>query len=237
MANAIIHARGGSKRIPKKNIKLFHGKEMIAHPIKACLDSNIFKNVFVSTDCKEIAKIATNHGAKVPYLREAKFADDYSNTSEVLINDLKKLKLLNIHSEYTCCLYGTSAFTSPTHLIDALTLLKENKKTCSIIPITTYDFSIFRSFKYQKNCITPFYPDKILKRSQDLEEGYHDIGQFYWINNSIFEKEKTLYSNNSLGFKVSRKCIQDIDTPEDWEIAEHIYPLFKKKFYKSPLGK
>jgi N-acylneuraminate cytidylyltransferase len=228
MANlAIIPARGGSKRIPRKNIKYFLGKPIIAYSIEAAIKSGLFDEIMVSTDDEEIAKIAINYGAKVPFLRSSKNADDYATTFDVIKEVVSKYKSLNKTFHYTCCLYSCAPFITANKLTDAFDLLqKENFD--SVLPITAFGFPVQRAFKIDKNKKTVFfYPEFSLIRSQDLEQSYHDVGQFYWINTNKCLLKKAVITDNTGSIVISEMEAQDIDTELDWKLAELKYELIQ----------
>lgn len=222
---AIIHARGNSKRIPGKNIKIFHDKPIIAYPIEAAKKSGLFSKIVVSTDSEAIADIAKKYGAEF-YMRPAHLADDFTPTQEVLLNDIKELSK-NGKIDYACCIYGTAAFCQAEKLIDGFNIIKNNDCNTAF-SVTTFDFPIYRGLKLNslKN-LEMIYPEHKLTRSQDLPEAYHDAGQFYWVNAEKFLQNPVLYSTNSKPVVIPRYLVQDIDTLEDWKRAEYMYSALK----------
>ncbi|XMO87896.1 pseudaminic acid cytidylyltransferase [Algibacter sp. AS12] len=218
MANlAIIPARGGSKRIPRKNIKLFLGKPIIAYPIEAALKSNLFDEVVVSTDDVEIAEIAQKYGAKA-LLRSKENSDDFATLFHVVQEVLGTFKNFNAVS----CILATSVFVTPKLLNQAYTILKTDK-TDSVLPVVPFSYPIQRALKKNSNGdLTFFYPENFSKRTQDLEIGYHDAGMFYFTKTESFLKPE----NNKLSCGTIKPLIlseletQDIDTVEDWNLAE-----------------
>lgn len=225
---AIIPARGGSKRIPKKNIKLFHGKPIIAYSIEAALSSNCFDEVIVSTDCEEIADIAKKFGAQVPFVRPAAFSDDYATTTDVIKHAIKWYENNNLIINNICCIYATAPFVSRTDISTGLeTLINGNYDYA--FSVTSYEFPIQRALKIDGNGRSSmFYPEHLNTRSQDLIESFHDAGQFYWGTSEAFSLEKPIFTSNSFGIKLPRIQVQDIDTYEDWERAEIMYSLLDK---------
>ena len=221
---AIITARGGSKRIPRKNIRLFCGKPIICFSIEAAISSGIFDKVMVSTDDAEIAEIALNAGAEVPFFRSANTSNDFATTAEVLEEVLLQYHLDNQEFRYGCCIYPTAPFVTPYKLKAAFELLK-NKNADSIIPINKFSFPIWRSFKMDEGMLSFNWPEYELKRSQDLASSYHDAGQFYFFNVQKFFDTKKLVSANTFGLEVPESEVQDIDNEEDWKIAEIKYSL------------
>jgi N-acylneuraminate cytidylyltransferase len=222
---AIITARGGSKRIPKKNIRDFLGKPIIAYSIKAALKSGIFDEVMVSTDSQEIADIAIKYGAKVPFLRSKKNSDDYSTTANVIEEVLLQYKKINQEYKYFCCLYPTAPFITSEKLVEALELLK-NPKTNSVFTITRFSYPIQRGLKIESNnFVKMVWPENINIRSQDLADIYHDCGQFYFLDTKNFLINKKLFTNNAQPIIIPELECQDIDNEEDWKIAELKYKL------------
>jgi pseudaminic acid cytidylyltransferase len=224
---AIIPARGGSKRIPRKNVKDFLGKPIIAHSIEAAIKSGLFDEVMVSTDDEEIAKIARTFGAKVPFLRSNKNADDYATTFDVIKEVVSKYESLNKTFDYTCCLYACAPFVTANKLTCAFELLqKENFD--SVLPITAFGFPVQKAFKIDKTNKTAFfYPEFSLTRSQDLEQSYHDVGQFYWMNTNKCLQKKAVITDNTGSIVISEMEAQDIDTELDWKLAELKYELIQ----------
>ena len=225
MANlAIIPARGGSKRIPKKNIKPFLGKPIIAYSIEAALKSNLFDEVMVSTDDEEIAKIALDYGAKAPFLRSQDNANDYAVLAdvveEVVVNYSKENKEFN----HICCILPTAPFVSSNKIIEAYNKLTKGNFD-SVFPVSEFSFPIQRSLKIEGNKIKMVWSEYLNSRSQDLESRYHDSGQFYWLKGSSFLIDKKLFADNSGAIVISELHAQDIDTDTDWKLAEIKYKL------------
>jgi pseudaminic acid cytidylyltransferase len=216
---AIITARGGSKRIPRKNVKAFNGKPIIAYSIEAALTSGIFDEVMVSTDDIEIAEVAKQYGALIPFLRSSKTSDDYATTAAVLREVLEKYEQQGLTFEYACCIYPTAPFVSATKLIHAYKTLVELKAD-SAIPVTRFSFPIWRSFKMENGKVSYNWPEFAPKRSQDLPPAYHDCGQFYFLRTSVFMQTGKLVTENTIGIEVPETEVQDIDNEEDWKIAE-----------------
>lgn len=221
----IIPARGGSKRIPGKNIKDFLGKPIIAYSIDTALRSGLFDEVMVSTDDDEIAAVAKLYGAKIPFKRSADRANDFATTAEVLEEVLENYqKHSRTQFEYVCCLYPCAPFVTESALRSSFDLLAEQKLD-SVFPIVQYGFPIQRALRLESNKISFIHPQYALSRSQDLESSYHDAGQFYWINGAAFLKKKQIVSENSGAVVVSEMESQDIDNEIDWQIAELKYTL------------
>lgn len=224
---AIIPARGGSKRIPKKNIKLFAGKPIISYSIKAVQETNLFDRIIVSTDSKEIAEVAKSYGAEAPFIRPAELADDFTGTIPVLIHALNWLNEHDSATNYFCCIYATAPFIHPKFIKKGLDLIK-NKNATTAFSVTTFPYPIFRALKIgEDGRIEMFWPEHEISRSNDLPEAYHDAGQFYWGNTKRFLTEKKLFSSDSVPVILPRYLVQDIDTPEDWETAEKMYSVLQ----------
>ncbi|HEU0111973.1 MAG TPA: pseudaminic acid cytidylyltransferase [Flavisolibacter sp.] len=227
-AVAIITARGGSKRIPRKNIKEFNGKPIIAYSIEAALSSGIFNTVMVSTDDEEIAVIAKQYGALVPFMRSAKSSDDYATTADVIREVLESYGRQNENFEYACCIYPTAPFVTGEKLIKAFKSLLESGAD-SVIPVTKFSFPIWRSFKIENGKVSYNWPEYAPKRSQDLPPAYHDCGQFYFFKTGIFLQTGKLVTGNTIGLEVPETEVQDIDNEEDWKIAEIKYEFLTNK--------
>ncbi|MBD3841315.1 MAG: pseudaminic acid cytidylyltransferase [Campylobacterales bacterium] len=221
-AIAIIPARGGSKRIPKKNIKDFHGKPLIAYSIQIALESNLFDKVIVSTDDENIAKIAKEYGAQVPFLRPKELSDDYSGTQSVVDHAIEYLESQGEYYEYICTIYATAPFLQEKYLKEGYEKLK-NSDAVNAFSTTSMPFPIQRTFKVNDNgrC-EMFTPEHYMSRSQDLEEAYQDAGQFYWTKRSQNTTE-IMFGKDSIAIILPRYLVQDIDTLEDWTRAEYMY--------------
>lgn len=223
---AIITARGGSKRIPHKNIRDFCGKPIIAYSIETALKSKIFDEVMVSTDDEEIKKISIKYGAKVPFMRSEQTSNDYAATHEVLLEVLDEYKKRNIYFENICCIYPTAPFVDEIELEKAFEKL--NKSDVDLVyPIVSYSFPPQRAVKLIDGHAEFLHPDNMFVRSQDLEKIYHDCGQFYFLNVAAFEKEKKLILKKNSPIIVNEMEMQDIDNLEDWKLAELKYKLIK----------
>lgn len=223
-AVAIITARGGSKRIPGKNKKLFCGQPIIQYSIKAALESNYFDEVMVSTDNEEIAELAKDLGAEVPFMRSDKNADDYATTLDVVKEVLDNYSARNIQFDFYCCLYPTAPFVSKDRLIFAMELLVNNNVD-AIIPVVQYSFPPQRSFCIEEGYVKYIWPENMLRRSQDFQPMYHDAGQFYCGKVIAFYQQKKLVMNRSLPIILNELEVQDIDSMDDWSIAEMKYTL------------
>ncbi|MCK8493083.1 pseudaminic acid cytidylyltransferase [Spirosoma sp. RP8] len=221
---AIITARGGSKRIPRKNIRPFLGKPIIAYVIDAALQSNLFDEVMVSTDDEEIAAIAQQYGAVVPFLRQSKTSGDHASTIDVLLEVLDEYELIGRTYESLCCLYPTAPFITSQLLKTSYELLLE-KQVDIVYPLQQFSFPIQRAFKLNSGIITWADPNSFLLRSQDLEPMYHDTGQFYWFNVNPLRQHQRLANLTAGGIVIDEMHAHDIDTEDDWQIAEFKYRL------------
>lgn len=222
---AIIPARGGSKRIPRKNIKDFLGKPIIAYSIEVAIQSKLFDEVMVSTDDNEIAEIAIKYGAKVPFLRSNKNANDFATTMEVIDEVLESYNnIFNITFEMACCIYPTAPFIQIRHLKEGLYKLTENNLT-SVFPIVAFSYPVFRGVEIDKDgMVRMVWPEYQNSRSQDLKTIYHDAGQWYWFNTGSISKG--LFTDNSSSIVLSESEVQDIDTIIDWRLAEIKFKTF-----------
>ena len=219
---AIITARGGSKRIPRKNIKNFLGSPIIRYSIDAALNAGCFDEVMVSTDDEEIAALAISLGAKVPFMRSSRNSNDFATTAEVMTEVLEIYGKNEQYFDYACCIYPTAPFVTSSKLEKAFHMLNDSNAD-SVVPIVRFDFPILRSFKLEKGIIKMNWPEYMNSRSQDLEPAYHDSGQFYFLKVKSFKKTKKLFTEHSLGLEIPESEVQDIDTPEDWKVAEMKY--------------
>lgn len=221
---AIITARGGSKRIPRKNIKLFLGKPMLVYSIEAALRSGIFDEVMVSTDDEEIADIAKEAGASVPFFRSEKTANDFAATSDVILEVLEEYRKRGKEFESFCCIYPTAPFITPERLKEGMELLAE-KKPDSVMPVVSFSFPPQRCVIIENDKLVPKWPENMPKRSQDLEPYYHDCGQFYCVDAKRFLEEKVILMPNTCPLILSELEVQDIDNEVDWKLAELKYKL------------
>jgi len=225
---AIIPARGGSKRIPKKNIKTFFGKPLIAYSVQTALESKLFDKVVVSTDDDEIASIARKYGAEVPFMRPKTLSDDFTNTDDVIKHTLEWLKAEGETFELACTIYATAPLLQSKYLKEGYDALR-NSTAVNAFSATSMPFPIQRTFKItDEGRCEMFTPEHYMTRSQDLEEAYHDAGQFYWTRiNQI--SEDIMFGKDSIPIVLPRYLVQDIDTLEDWERAEIMYKVLYKK--------
>jgi pseudaminic acid cytidylyltransferase len=222
----IIPARGGSKRIPQKNIKDFLGKPIIVYSIEEALKSKLFDRVIVSTDDKDIAKIAEKFGAEVPFIRPKELSDDFTGTNDVVSHAINFLIKQGEKLDYVCCIYATAPFISQKYLIEGFEYLKNSSKLFAF-SVTSFAFPIQRAIKIEDGKLSMFYPKYLTARSQDLKESYHDAGQFYWGKAKAFLSNENMFSEKSVPIVLPRYLVQDIDTMEDWNRAEFMYKIIQ----------
>ncbi len=223
----IIPARGGSKRIPRKNIKPFMGKPIIAYSIEAALDSGVFDEVMVSTDDEEIADVARQYGASVPFLRSEETSNDYATTVDVLLEVVNKYKEQGKSFNVICCLYSTAPFVTPERLKEAAFQISDNVDAC--FTIVQYSYPIQRGLRINESeHVEMKFPEHLKSRTQDLEKVYHDAGQFYFVKTDSLVNEKTVWCKRTAPLILSELEVQDLDTLTDWQIAEMKYQLLKK---------
>jgi pseudaminic acid cytidylyltransferase len=229
---AIITARGGSKRIPKKNIKSFFNKPMIAYAIEACLESKIFSELMVSTDSEEIANIAKKYGASVPFMRSEKNSDDFSTTYDVIEEVILEYQTLKKDFDIISCIYPCVPFLTEDIIKQAFQ--KFISSNCdSLIPVVKFSYPIQRAFKILDNTkLSYFYPEYKNTRSQDLEQAYHDVGMFYFARKDVLLKEKTFLCANNCFYEMEEMFVQDIDNESDWRMAELKYKILKEGKYE-----
>jgi pseudaminic acid cytidylyltransferase len=224
---AIITARGGSKRIPGKNIRMFHDKPIIAYSIEYAIGAGCFDEVMVSTDSAQIAEVAQKYGASVPFLRSEKNAGDFATTAEVIIEVLEMYRERGEEFDFSCCIYPTAPLLTPEKLRRAHKLLIESDAK-SVVPVVKFPAPILRSFKLERGLLEMNWPQYVNTRSQDLQHAYHDAGQFYLFRTADFIKDRKLFTNNTIGLEVTELEVQDIDSETDWALAELKYSLLTK---------
>ncbi len=223
---AIIPARGGSKRIPGKNIRPFCQKPLIAYSIEAAAQSGLFEKIIVSTDSEEIAEIAHRYGADVPFLRPAHLSDDHTGTRPVTNHAIEYCREHFFEPEFNCCIYATAPFLQAKYLKQGLEALKIQSDKLFSFSVTSFPFPIQRAIALRDGHVEPMYPNDIWKRSQDLEEAFHDAGQFYWGTTQGYLSDKAIFSSESIPVVLPRHLVQDIDTHEDWNRAELMYKAY-----------
>lgn len=224
---AIITARGGSKRIPRKNIKEFNGKPIIAYSIEAALASGAFDEVMVSTDDEEIAEVSRKYGAKVPFFRSEKTSNDYATTADVMEEVIEEYKKRGEEFEFTACIYPTAPFVTADKLKNAVDILK-NSTADSLIPVVRFSYPPQRAMEIREGKLVFRQPENLSKRSQDLEPHYHDAGQFYVVRTETFLKTHALMVGDILPLELSELEVQDIDNEVDWKLAELKYQLMRE---------
>ena len=226
MKVAIIPARGGSKRIPRKNIKPFAGKPMIGYAIDAALESGQFDRVIVSTDDSEIAEIARERGAELPFMRPAELADDHTPTVPVIQHAIQACNELGWGVAHACCIYPGVPFIQAADLATAFDLLEASGSEEYVFPVALFPSAIQRALRRTEDGkVAPFNPEHALTRTQDLEPGYYDAGQFYWGAAAAWLAGLTIHAHGRAIILPEWRVV-DIDTPEDWERAEQLYRAF-----------
>lgn len=228
---AIITARGGSKRIPKKNIKEFCGKPIIVYSIEAALEAKCFDEIMVSTDSREIAEIACSYGAKVPFMRSEATSNDFATTAEVIREVLEEYEKIGESFEWFCCIYPTAPFLKGEDINHSMSEA-DRLGVDSLIPIVKYGYPPKRGFVIREGYLKYIYPENMSVRSQDIEPEYHDAGQFYICKTEAFRKSGTLIMDYTAPLILKEEDVQDIDSMEDWYLAELKYVLkkYREKF-------
>lgn len=222
---AVIPARGGSKRIPRKNIKQFCGKPMVAWPIEVAKQSKLFEHILVSTDDEEIAEVSKSYGAEVPFMRPAELSNDYAGTTEVIAHAVSWMHEQHWKPEAVCCIYATSVFLTVYDLKKGFDALSTGNWSYAF-SVTDFECTIFRSFKENSDGgVEMFFPEHFEKRSQDLPVALHDAAQFYWGKPDAWLKHFKLFDLHSYPIKIPRWRVQDIDTEDDWKRAELIFKM------------
>lgn len=223
---AIIPARGGSKRIPRKNIKNFAGQPIIKYSIDAALQSGCFDEVMVSTDDQEIAEMAKSYGAKVPFMRSTENSMDMAMTIPVLEEVVYEYEKIGEKFDYVCCIYPTAPFVTAEKLIKAKEIILKNDVE-AVVPVMKFSYPIQRALKIENGIVKMFWPENYNMRSQDLEAAYHDCGQFYFMKKESMIEQKRLFPNLTFPLEVPESEAQDIDNEEDWRIAEIKFKILK----------
>jgi N-acylneuraminate cytidylyltransferase len=224
---SVITARGGSKRIPRKNIKEFCGKPIIAYSIQAAIDSNVFDVVMVSTDDSEIAAVAKNIGAVVPFYRSAQTSNDFSSIADVLFEVIENYSALGEQFDIICCMLPTAPLLRIEDLSRGLETL-QNQHADVVIPVVRYSYPIQRALQVINGKLHMIHQEFTFTRSNDLEPTYHDAGQFYWLRAAPFLKNRTLFCENTVHIELPEILVQDIDTEDDWKLAEIKYGRLKR---------
>ncbi|MFW5982997.1 MAG: pseudaminic acid cytidylyltransferase [bacterium] len=223
----IIPARGGSKRIPGKNIRDFLGKPIIAYSIEAALKSELFSEVMVSTDDEEIAEVAKQYGATVPFMRSDENANDFATLVDVLIEVINKYEFMEKSFQNICCVLPTAPLISANQIKKAYFKLQKDDMD-SICPVVEFSYPIYRALEFNdQNLLQMIWPEHLKSRSQDLKPAFHDSGSFYWVKKNNLKKEKTLFCKKGGGIVIPEIEVQDIDSETDWQLAELKYRLTK----------
>ncbi|MEI7266435.1 pseudaminic acid cytidylyltransferase [Pectobacterium versatile] len=230
MRVAIIPARGGSKRIPRKNIKLFCGKPMIAWSIEQAKASGCFDKIIVSTDDAEIADVARQYGAEIPFMRPGELSNDYATTGQVMSHAITWLQRESV-IQAACCIYATAPFLFAEDIRCGYQRLEETQSDY-VFSVTTYAFPIQRALKKDADeRVSMFQPEAFQTRSQDLEDAFHDAGQFYWGTSQAWKEEKPVFNSHSTAIILPRHRVQDIDTQEDWLRAELMFQVLQQSYH------
>jgi pseudaminic acid cytidylyltransferase len=227
-AVAIITARGGSRRIPRKNIRDFLGKPILGYPIAAVMESGCFEEVMVSTDDAEIAEIARRFGASVPFMRSAKTSDDFAATADVLREVLAEFAQRGREFEAACCIYPTAALMTPERLRQGKRTLENDATIDSVAPVLRFGYPIQRALKIENTRLSMISPEYMNSRSQDLMPAYHDAGQWYWLRTAAFLRTGKIFGDCCAPVILDETEAQDIDNEEDWRLAEMKYQLRKE---------
>jgi pseudaminic acid cytidylyltransferase len=224
---AIIPARGGSKRIPMKNIKPFAGKPIIAYSIIEAKKTQLFKRIIVSTDSEEIAKVSRDYGAEIPFMRPPELSNDYTGINPVILHALQSLLNDGEVIDYICCVYPTAPLITSYYIRKGYELIKKSK-AASALSVTTFPSPIFRALTINDSSrIEMVWPKYFSTRSQDLPQVFHDAGQFCWANAKKYLEEKTFLASDAVPVVLPRYFVQDIDTLEDWKITELLYEVLE----------
>jgi N-acylneuraminate cytidylyltransferase len=226
---AIITARGGSKRIPRKNIRDFLGHPIIKYSIDAAVNANCFDEIMVSTDDREIAAIAEQFGAVIPFYRSEATSNHFASTSDVIEEVIFEYKKRGKAFQYCCCIYPTVPFIAADHLRQGFNILRSTGAD-SAIPVVRFSYPIQRALKIDEGRLSMIWPENLNARSQDLMPAYHDAGQFYWFKVERFLKQKKLFMDYTVPIEISQSQVHDIDNEEDWKIAEVKYKIIKNLF-------
>ncbi|MDD6734630.1 MAG: pseudaminic acid cytidylyltransferase [Lachnospiraceae bacterium] len=225
---AVITARGGSKRIPRKNIKEFCGKPILAYSIEAAIRSKAFDTVMVSTDDEEIAEIAIRYGAEVPFYRSAQTSNDFATTNDVLLEVIEEYEKRGEQFDYLCCIYPTAPFLTSERLTEGKKLLLDSDAD-TLIPVVAFSYPPQRALHEVNGYLEPVHPEYLDSRSQDLEKHFHDVGQFYVTRVDNFKKNKKLMLGKILPMEILEMEVQDIDNLIDWQMAELKFRILNEK--------
>lgn len=224
---AIITARGGSKRIPRKNIKDFNGKPIMAYSVEAALASKVFDTVMISTDDEEIAAIGQKYGAEVPFYRSEKTSSDFATTTDVILEVLEEYEKRGQHFDIACCIYPTAPFVTGDRLAQAVKAL-EDSDADTVIPVVDFSYPPQRALVIEDERLKFKYPEYLVSRSQDLEKHYHDAGQFYVFRTERFKVNRNIMLGNIIPLILDEMEVQDIDNETDWKLAELKYSMIRQ---------
>jgi pseudaminic acid cytidylyltransferase len=227
-AIAIITARGGSKRIPRKNMRSFCGQPIIGYSINAAKAAGCFDEVMVSTDDADIAEIARGFGAAIPFFRSARTSDDHSTTADVLSEVLTEYQERGRRFDLACCLYPTAPFVTAAMIVRGFRILVHDSGLDSVVPVVRFGYPIQRALKIENERLSLIWPENLNKRSQELMPAYHDVGQFYWFRVEPFLRNRLLFGPHTAPLVVPEWSVQDIDNEDDWIIAETKYEVLRK---------
>jgi pseudaminic acid cytidylyltransferase len=225
---ALIPARGGSRRIPKKNIREFYHKPIISYSISAALEADIFDEVMVSTEDAEIADVSKKFGAQIPFLRSAKTSDDHSTISDVLGEVLAQYETQGKLFDVICVIYPTAPFVTAARIKQGFDLLRDGRND-AVLYVVQFSYPVQRALTIDRGRLTFMYPENKNKRSQDLESAYHDAGQLFWITRQAFLRDRSVFVENIGALELPETEVQDIDTMEDWQLAELKYQLLLRR--------
>lgn len=225
---AIITARGGSKRIPRKNIKPFCGKPIIGYSIEAAIESRCFDTVMCSTDDEEIAEIAKQFGAEVPFFRSPETSNDFATTSDVLTEVLSEYEKKGQTFDYFCCIYPTAPFVNPAKIREGFQKMIDSN-TNGAMPVVEYSYPIQRALVINEDSLSMLHPEHLRSRSQDLQKTYHDAGQYYWYRTSAFKQQPNIMMLSPIAIVTPEEEVQDIDTLDDWKMAEIKFNMLRKQ--------
>lgn len=231
-ALAIIPARGGSKRIPRKNIRLFYGRPILSYPIAAARESGCFNEIMVSTDDTEIAEVARDCGATVPFIRSRKNSGDHAGTEDAVHEVILQYREIGRAFDHVCCIYPVAALTTAAHLRQGFETLLADTELTAVLPVIKFSYPVQRALVFRAGRLPMMHPEHYDSRSQDLEPAYHDAGQWYWLRVAKFLPTKELMGPNCTGIIIPETDAQDIDHEEDWRLAELKYQ-FRKQNNKS----
>jgi len=219
-AIAIILARGGSKRVPRKNVRLFLGRPVIHYPIRAALDSGCFDEVMVSTDDEEIAAVARDEGAVTPFRRSEENASDHATTTSVLLEVIQQYRESGREFEFVCGMYASTPLVTPQQLRDGWEMIRGNAEIGTVMPVVSFGYPIQRAFGIEQGLLKLMTPEHAFTRSQDLKPAYHDAGQWYWMRTEAFERGRKVFADHCVPMILSGIEVQDIDNEDDWSLAE-----------------